>query len=866
MKRILSLLLIAVFVFSLPVGVFANETTQQEFTDAAFARAFGLIDEDTEITAPLTRYALAELYCKAMFGETDFSAETPSHPFADVSDAQANVVAQVYQLGIMNGTEMDAFSPDETATLAQLLKSMICFFGYSDIAEEKGGFTFGYVTQANTLGLIEYNLADLESRITYELAVSVFKLALNAHLRYPLADTYQKGNDYLETYRGIKRDMVFVEADNITDLSGAERVDAYDRVMLDSSVYKLTDDTLSLKNYVGYYANIYYKNTAIPEVVYYELAPYRTISFSGEDVIGAVKTSQGYRIDYYNEADRQKSLSVLKSTRVVYNGSVCETYDEAILNPFSKNLMDGSVEAVDSDADGNYDVLFVNAYQNYVVLKVDGDKIYNKFNPSVILNFAGFEEGDMQILNIFAEPIPFADICEGDVLNVFEDINGNIKRIVVTVDTLSGTIESFSAKKSVTINQNALKYTETLKKQSDFADFQLGETVKVFFNLDGKICNFEKVEDLGLNFGYLVNAAEEEGAFKSTYRMRIYNSGGFFGEYTLAEKVVLNGSDSKVDAAVAFAPALEGGVAKRQLIRYRADRTTMEISEIMYCSSITNVDGLYMYDGFDGVTPRKSYPYKTAGYTFGGKLLVSTSTIVFTVPKGTLAEDEDIYSVKAVSKVFSNDNTSTLFEAYGTVPDNPVADVLVVKKSVSESMHLDDNIILVNSVVKTLSEDGKKLDMVTGVCNGQEREILFEANALEGVSEGDIIYPIRQRGDGVWKSAKLIFDYSERSLTTANPSAEFTADIRFCSGKVIAKGDDFFSISIVDTTGEESLEHYSTERFKYALYDANGGKNQKVSVATADDILDAKNYTSGACFVVVHTRRGDSKSVVIYKD
>lgn len=431
MKRGLCLLLILAmsFLSAVSVTAFASEDAVDS-SDMEFVRAVGILAEDAEATAVVTRYDLAQMYYRILLNSVEAGGERGTDKYTDLNDFQAEYVAVVSGMKIMTGTEEDKFSPEDSVTYAQLLKTIVVFLGYGDLAEESGGYPYGYFKEAKRLNIADGSAAELNNNITYAKAASVFKLAANVDMRTSIQGShYRSGIDYLNAYFGVRHKQMFISGDNITDLYRDAEL-AYDEIRLDTDTYRLTEGTLSIKNYVGFWADVCYKDIQRPEVIYYELCDSKTCEISVQDIIDVSDGSE-ISIKYYDEDYKKKDIRINKGVYVVYNGSLCESYQKSVFNPIQiDKRFQGKLRFIDNNNDGRYEVVFIEAYKSYVVNKVNDNKIYNKFEPNKILDLGNFEEGDVQILNIEGEPIPLSDIDTGDIINVFCDRDEKVNRIV----------------------------------------------------------------------------------------------------------------------------------------------------------------------------------------------------------------------------------------------------------------------------------------------------------------------------------------------------------------------------------------------------------------------------------------------------
>jgi hypothetical protein len=56
-------------------------------------------------------------------------------------------------LRIIDETKDDAFNPDESIKSEDFIKMLICLLGYKEVAEKRGGYPVGYLSNASQIGV-----------------------------------------------------------------------------------------------------------------------------------------------------------------------------------------------------------------------------------------------------------------------------------------------------------------------------------------------------------------------------------------------------------------------------------------------------------------------------------------------------------------------------------------------------------------------------------------------------------------------------------------------------------------------------------------------------------------------------------------
>lgn len=166
-KKALSLLLALCMVTAvLPIAAFADSSGA--FPDipsnASYAEAVAVLSEMGIVTgddkgnfnpnSTIKRSEAATIICRLMSVE-DEAKSMKKQIFTDVPAQHWAVgyVAKAVEMGVINGFGDGTFKPDDPITYEQMIKLLICAWGYSDSAIEAGGYPNGYLNVAKQLGI-----------------------------------------------------------------------------------------------------------------------------------------------------------------------------------------------------------------------------------------------------------------------------------------------------------------------------------------------------------------------------------------------------------------------------------------------------------------------------------------------------------------------------------------------------------------------------------------------------------------------------------------------------------------------------------------------------------------------------------------
>lgn len=103
----------------------------------------------------ITRAQAATVICRLVGVEEEAQTMT-QQVFSDVPSSHWAVgnIAKAAELGIIGGYNDGSFRPSNPVTQQQMIKMLVCAWGYGPDAENIGGFPKGYIKIAEELGII----------------------------------------------------------------------------------------------------------------------------------------------------------------------------------------------------------------------------------------------------------------------------------------------------------------------------------------------------------------------------------------------------------------------------------------------------------------------------------------------------------------------------------------------------------------------------------------------------------------------------------------------------------------------------------------------------------------------------------------
>lgn len=126
---------------------------------------YGIINGDNKgnfnPNSSVTRAEAAAIICRLLGMEED-AKQARTTSFTDVpTNHWANgYVAKAAEQGIINGYGNGKFGPSDSVTYAQMVKMLVCAWGYEEDARTAGGWPNGYLSVANSLGIVNTTISD----------------------------------------------------------------------------------------------------------------------------------------------------------------------------------------------------------------------------------------------------------------------------------------------------------------------------------------------------------------------------------------------------------------------------------------------------------------------------------------------------------------------------------------------------------------------------------------------------------------------------------------------------------------------------------------------------------------------------------
>ena len=643
-------------------------------------------------------------------------ADKPEYPFADVDgDCEfAAAIKTLYDMGILHGAEDGLFYPNNTVTYAEAVKILVSAFGYTDAAEDGGGYPTGYMLMSSRLGMSDGISAKADTEITRGAAAKLIYNSLDAELaqqiKYGADKTYERsGNTVLEYYHGItKISGVLSDVGALSAVGGRKLSD--DTAVIDD--IKLKFDSFNPKKLFAQTVTAYvrYSNDKTDGKLIYAIADsgnkVTDISYADYDEI------RDSRIVYTDADGRECKAAFSDNTRVIYNGRYLTRMGLETDLKFSC----GFLRLITYPDSASANVILINDYKTYTAPS-DGYLNSNLTDFDGRTYTLGFDAADMITVNRYGEAVEYNDklsVQKDDIINAAVSDDGSCIDVYIINQRIYGNLDSVSeADKTCKIDGKTYKLTGAAVNN---ADSMLGKNVAAYLDVNDSITLIKK-QDGSQSYGYLLSAPHTN-AFSGSAEMRILAADGTVRVINADLTTKLNGQKAALGRFGEIAP---------QLIRYTL-RDDGSVSLIELAGVSASVGGSVFTENYSA----QSCKYYGGNLkTFASAYQLNESTPIFVIPDDTY--DADKLRVKNLGYLINDKSYSV--RLYDTDDSYMVgAAVIYSDKSEKRELEYSDRVAVVTDAANISDKNGKRCIDLSVLLDGQESHIFFDNDGGEDVT------------------------------------------------------------------------------------------------------------------------------------
>lgn len=880
MKRLVSLLLCIIMVFGSFSAVMAAEEPEAapvvDNADLIAMKTIGVFDSSTFTGVPMTRRQLANVYFKILLPEqADDEYIATKFYFDDIleSDFAINIV---HEAGIMSGMGDNKFMPDAQVSYIQVVKTLIDFLGYREQAEAYGGYPYGYAIMASTFGLSQYAPDDINMICTADMAAVLFRKALDIKVNSriyadnPSIREYEKiDENYLELYTKIYMDQGIVTSTYVEDTYQYVESGFFD-IRIDNKPVILSDEVIEMNELLGYNVTYFYKLDKHDNkiVLHYEIVDTEVIDIDPA-TMDCEKTDTNY-IYYYNENNKLKKFDI-SDAYIFYNGELCRTYNAATINPFDSSDIDGHIRVVSTD--GNIktaEYVFIEAFNSYIVKTIQGNDILNRYHPEIIFDVNDITSGEIVMKNVLGEVIDPTTLAIGDIMNVYSSPAGEVKKVIITLDTHLGTIEGFKRLDGkvthMTVDGIVFPVAKNFYLNPEIGDLKIGIRAKVYFNMEGKISDITLADYDETKFGFIIKA-DTFRPLEKVHAIQMLTSKNTIEALELKDEVVFNGEERSAE----YVLTALGSPVQRQICRYTLNsRNLIDSLELVNPSCTPEQDGFYQLPNITVNWWR--------GNTFGGKIVFKSSMPIFVVPNEENKDNMELYMATDTSFFVDGSqpdatNFMANFIPYGTKANNPAADAAVYTvTSLGATETIGRTPCIVTSTSIELVDDEIKY-IVNAFSSGTAMQYEFKEEAfycgVDGapLEIGDAVV-IGRNKQGLVTRAKMVFDASEWKQVgdySANPYGTVTSNDHYLTGTIDYLDDFAITYAITLASGDIQKESFMAASGTVYEYSAEGRGEPTLVKADTTALRDRYNNNAPSK-VFVYVANGTPSVRIICND
>lgn len=732
--------------------------------------SLGFFKEGTQYNpaASVTRIELLN----ALFSAIPEDKQTPCSDdtgFADVktTDDIANVAYNTYLRGLLGGDKK--LYPYNQIGVEDASEILVNLLGYGAAITSKG-----YSAIASDIGLTK-NMPKT-SGFTMENLVCMFFNALDVEVVTPLIMTdsngLQDGKTFLTEILLAGKGTGVVHADAYTSILGYDGV-SDGEVRIGKDIYAL--DNATAGSLLGCKIDYYYKlhENDIGKIIYTKInSSVKITEFEAENIVSFRDLT--YKYEYGPTLNKTKSISFDTGAAVVYNGI-------QIVAPFdSYQPKYGSVKLISNDGSKNIDAVIITDYSVVVVdaFNLDNAIIYDKYDTDNVIELDNESSPASYTVTLpDGSPAKFTDAAEYDVMFVAISQNGEKTSIVLSKDTVSGSVSAYS---STTIKINGVVYEVADK------NFLANESVKSglsgVFHLDpnGRVASFEKQQATGLKCGYMTKIVllpgDENDMEYDVLKITFFSQDGDMKILYTGKKPYLD--DVKVDeASVIYNEFTTLNTAGKyevvpQIFLYKLNNKG-EIKYLYKARAYDNND-LTNKEGFCEINSAKEWLVVNQDKQLQMNFRFDDETIILAVPKDV--KNEDGFEVFSGASSPFGWRKHAYFRAYAMESNAAVADYMVWYRG--ESGSSDGTTLAIDSISETIDEEDAVVKKMIGINSaGTQVEYAFASSLTDGAAtleSGDIIRGVIDEYN-VISDFTQVFDYGTQTqlvTTSSDPRSD----------------------------------------------------------------------------------------------
>ncbi|MCK9478186.1 MAG: hypothetical protein M0R40_01620 [Firmicutes bacterium] len=748
-----------------------SASTGSDYTkELNFISGLGIMEKHKEVNDFITRAELGAALMN-LFSGGSYTADN----MRDIKDSANSWEGEF----LFKNLEFDLFDSDEHVNFEEVVLALINGLGYGYVAEEKGGYPYGYQYEAASLGITSKAVnAQLGECMRRGTTAAMIKNMLNIGIMSRFIGNkggWEINNkDTLLSRLFVLRDSGIVTFDGLTSTNGVQSHFENDVVIMttfsDQSGYgkKFRPGNSDAKEYLGKAVNYYYKYSEdapedVPTLLYVEeRASVEEIKIDIRDITRL----DGNRIVYGESGTTE--ITVNGSADIIYNGRWLGTASTMLTSVINGMLerQNGNVHIIDNGQ--GWDILFVEDYKTYRIDSVnsadsaeafirttEGENIDCRSDSATTVTEVYKNGVKTELSRLVRDDVFFlAEAKQEDgIVRYRKVIAGKLASQMTHPAKVTGTLNEIG-KDFIVVNDKIYEIsygfsnTASIDEHSKRDKLRLGSRVTVYFDPAGRVCDYD-VADTGIKYGFLVALDQSKKSLEQFVQAKIYTAENEMKIFNLDKKVKYNDygggriesklllENSNISNVAGYDPLYDNGGIIRQVVRYGLGGNG-EITELYtaYLDAKLNHSDDYskfrrnkaVYDilGSANMTYRSNVMGFFYNNPSGGMLLYADpSAAMFLYPEDDFAVDEYKYRVAMAADIFGNSNTYTrTLYAYDT-DEHGISHCFANAWEGGASLQLNhETLTLVTKVFKTVNKNGDIVQKIAGLSAGKEISII----------------------------------------------------------------------------------------------------------------------------------------------
>ena len=918
MKKLLSLFLVfAMLISALAFSVFSEEAEASKISQAELTNALGITDFTEEmLSESITRQEFAKILYKLVTGTELNEQSKESCVFSDVTDAAyIPYVNAMHKAGLIGGYSDGTFKGDKPLTATEAATFLIRAVGHDVLAEAKGGYPAGYLSEARGLGFFSGFDFGLSEELTKGGLAVILKNALIAETE--IRDTWTdegkiefsgKKTTLLYSVFGILKAEGVVTGTDITRLYGESSVPPW-HIEIDEKLYDIGET--SPNHLLGMKVEAYYTEEDSTLVFIGELeGKNKTVEIPNNRIL-AIRNNK-IAVDEGN--GKTKEYNYGKLTPLIYNMSSTE-------DALSMELIegkDGTVTLIDNNKDGSWDVISVMAGKDIVIDYTDSVEraVYDRTTGEKTVLDNRNANPFVSIVDVNGKRVNIGVLKTNDVLTVYEsrpDASQGYIRAVYSNKRVSAQIDGISEDEGrgwLTCGSEIYPTTYECYEYC-LSKVTLGEKVDLLLNAEGKVAGIDFFKAGEQQYGILIKCQVVANGLENKAFIRLMNRYGAVVVTEFADKVTVDGitykkEDDALYSHLKAASVMDIGVTHEsvysQLLKYTLDEAgkiekldtiidKVENGGYIMANGEEITSGNVLYRGTNG-----SGTYYSDAKNIMGGVVVSPETVIFTRPAlamtGSDAAEkygnEENYGVRK-----SLSGTTYVYSSYYEDISKISASALTVNESAdSTTSAYNTTFSVFDKITLTVDADGVSCYKLYFWQDGNRKSKLCNKNAvfrvtgesvinalgLEGVDRSQYTAEKLKKGDlfrfSTDNNGKIsAFDLFYRpegkiKIQDKNPTS-WAAYERLALGYVYRTYSDGLSFVQSDervfTEGTSKIEYMKDPACAILIYDSSKPESQRLFVGTAKDAKAFSRYGEDCSVMFLQSKYGNPRSIYVIR-